>query len=142
MATQPMTPAEAASALYKLLPRYLSPEFLSDYGLDVSESQAGDITREVLSFNLYWVSAAINAHIPRQYREVLFNRVLELIQAEWGSAFKSQDVEWKDFLTEAENAASSMRRWGNFEGGAEATSERLADILEDIGAIQSATGRN
>jgi len=132
-----MTPAEAASALYKLLPRYLSPEFLSDYGLDVGESQAADITREILSFNLYWVSAAITAYIPRQYREVLFNRVLELIQAEWGSAFKLQDVEWKDFLAEVGQRREVYAPVGDFEGGAEAASEEIADILEDAGAIQS-----
>ena len=137
MATKPMTPAEAASALYKLLPRHLSVEFLSDYGLDVGESQAADITREILSFNLYWVSAAINAHIPRQYREVLFNRVLELIRADWAKEFKLQDVEWKDFLAEMEARREVYAPVGDLEGGAEAASEEVANILEEAGALQS-----
>jgi hypothetical protein len=60
------------------------------------------MTRELLSFTLYWVHAAVNAHIPRKYREVLFQRVLELIQADWAATFKLASVKWEDYLVEME----------------------------------------
>ena len=135
MTTQPMTPAEAASALYKLLPRHLSVEMLSDYGIDLTEVQAGDVTREILSFNLYWVFAAINAHIPRAYREVLFGRVLELIRADWHKEFK-QDMNWNEYLNEMEERRSLYAPAGDLEGGAMAASEEIAGLLEDAGLLQ------
>ena len=58
MTKGPMTPAEAAEGLYKLIPRRISAEMMSDYGIDVTEEQSRDLTREVLSFTLYWVHAA------------------------------------------------------------------------------------
>ncbi len=66
MTNEPMTPAEAADALYQLIPRRISVEMMADYGIDVTEEQAGEVTREILSFTLYWVSAAINAHFRRK----------------------------------------------------------------------------
>ena len=65
------------------------------------------MTREVLSFTLYRVNAAINAHIPRKYREVLFQRVLEPIQADWAAEFKLETVKWGDYLIEIEDGGLS-----------------------------------
>ncbi len=136
MTKEPMTPAEAAEALYKLIPRRISVEMMGDYGIDVTEEQARDMTREVLSFTLYWVSAAINAHIPRKYREVLFHRVLELIQADWATEFKLEPVKWEDYLVEMEERRALYAPVGDFEGGAMAASEEISDLLEDQGIIQ------
>ena len=110
MTKEPMTPAEAAEALYRLIPRRISVEMMSDYGIDVSEEQSRDMTREVLSFTLYWVSAAINAHIPRKYRVVLFQRVLELIQADWATEFKLETVKWGTTWSKWRSGERSMRR--------------------------------
>jgi hypothetical protein len=136
MTKEPMTPAEAAEALYKLIPRRISVEMLSDYGIDATDEQAADMTREVLSFTLYWVSAAINAHIPRKYREVLFHRVLELIQADWDTEFKLEAVKWEDYLAEMEERRALYAPVGDSEGGAMAASEAISDLLEEKGLIQ------
>ena len=61
-----MTPAEVADALYKLIPRRVSVELLSEYGIEGQEEHEETMTRELLSFTLYWVHAAVNAHIPRE----------------------------------------------------------------------------
>jgi hypothetical protein len=126
-----MTPAEAAEALHKLIPRRISAEMLSDYGIDATEEQAGDMTREVLSFALYWVSAAINAHIPQKYRDVLFHRVLELIQVDWATEFKLQSLKWEDYLVELEERRALYKPVGDLEGGAMAASEAISDLLEE-----------
>jgi hypothetical protein len=136
MTKEPMTPAEAAEALYRLIPRRISVEMMSDYGIDVSEEQSRDMTREVLSFTLYWVSAAINAHIPRKYREVLFQRVLELIQADWATEFKLETVKWGDYLVEMAERRTFYAQVGDYECGAIAASEEISDLLEDKGLIQ------
>ncbi|MBA3754352.1 MAG: hypothetical protein H0X01_09505 [Nitrospira sp.] len=136
MTNEPMTPAEAADALYQLIPRRISVEMMADYGIDVTEEQAGEVTREILSFTLYWVSAAINAHIPRKYREVLFHRVLELIQADWASLFNLESVKWEEYLAEMEERRAHYASVGDFEGGAMAASEEISDRLENQGLIQ------
>lgn len=136
MTNEPMTLAQAAEALYKLIPRRISVEMMGDYGIDVTEEQSKDMTREVLSFTLYWVNAAINAHIPRKYREVLFHRILELIQADWGTEFKLETVKWEDYQVEMEERRTFYAQVGDYEGGAIAASEEISDLLEDQGLIQ------
>jgi hypothetical protein len=136
MTNEPMTPAQAAESLYKLIPRRISVEMMGDYGIGMTEEQSKDMTREVLSFTLYWVNAAINAHIPRKYREVLFRRVLELIQADWATEFKLETVKWEDYLVEMEKRRAFYAQVGDFEGGAIAASEEISDLLEDQGLIQ------
>ncbi|GMV51072.1 hypothetical protein FBQ96_06495 [Nitrospirales bacterium NOB] len=138
MAQSSMTPAEVAAALYKLIPRRITTEMLSDYGIEGSEDQAIQITREVLSFALYWVSAAVNAHIPKQYREVLWQRVLELIRTDWESAFGLGAVPWETYLAEMEERRTLYAPVGDCEGGAIAASEAISDLLEDEGLIQPA----
>ena len=136
MTKEPMTPAQAAEALYKLIPRRISVEMMGDYGIDVTEEQTKDLTREILSFTLYWVNAAINAHIPRKYRDVLFHRVLELIQADWATEFQLETVKWADYLVEMDERRTFYAQVGEYEGGAIAASEEISDLLEDQGLIQ------
>ena len=136
MTNEPMTPAQAAEALYKLIPRRISVEMMGDYGIDVTEEQTKDLTREILSFTLYWVNAAINAHIPRKYRDVLFQGVLELIQADWATEFKLETVKWADYLVEMDERRTFYAQVGEYEGGAIAASEEISDLLEDQGLIQ------
>ena len=136
MKKESMTPAEAADALYKLIPRRITVEMLSDFGIEGTEEQEDAMTREVLSFTLYWVSAAINAHIPRKYRDLLFQRVLDLIQAEWGTAYKLGAVQWAEYLSEMEERRARYAPVGDYEGGAMAASEEISDLLEGEGLIQ------
>lgn len=136
MKKESMTPAETADALYQLIPRRISVEMLSDYGIEGAEEQENAITREVLSFTLYWVSAAVNAHIPRKYRDLLFHRVLELIQADWVTEYKLGSVQWADYLGEMEERRARYAPVGDYEGGAMAASEEISDLLESEGLIQ------
>ena len=136
MAKGQMTPAQTADALYKLIPRRISVEMMGDYGIEMTEEQSRAMTREVLSFTLYWVNAAINAHIPRKYRDVLFQRVLELIQVDWTTEFKLDTVKWGDYLVEMEERRAFYAQVGDYEGGAIAASEEISDLLEDQGLIE------
>lgn len=136
MKKESMTPAEVAEALYKLIPRRMTVEALSEYGIEGTKEQEEAMTREILSFTLYWVHAAINAHIPRKYREVLFQRVLELIHADWATTFQLASVKWEDYLLEMEARRARYAPVGDYEGGAVAASEEISDLLESEGLIQ------
>ena len=46
------TPREAADIVYAAMPHSITPELLSDYGLDVTQDQARHIAQELLSLNL------------------------------------------------------------------------------------------
>ncbi len=136
MKEESMTPAETADALYKLIPRRITVEMLSDYGIEGTQEQEAAMTREILSFTLYWVHAAIHAHIPRKYRDLLFHRVLELIQADWVTEYGLGSVPWADYLSEIEERRARYAPVGDYEGGAMAASEAISDLLETEGLIQ------
>ena len=74
-------------------------------------TQVRNVAREVLSLNLYWISAAIEAHIPRDYRTVLFDRLLQLISQEWASQFQQCHVTWTEYLDELEQTANGVRAY-------------------------------
>ena len=132
-----MTPEEAAQALYELIPRGMSPGFLEEYGIEATDQQARDITREVLSLNLYWVRAAIEAHIPRQYRTLLFDRLLQLIQQDWDEQFHQKGKLWAEYRTEFNEREAAYGPIGNQPGGELAVATEAAGIVEDQGAVQS-----
>src|SRR5512132_958187 len=129
MTREPMTPAQAADALYQLIPRRITVEMMGDYGIEVTEEQSKDMTREILSFTLHWVNAAIKAHIPRKYRDVLFHRVLELIQADWATEFRLESMKWEEYLVQMEERRAFYAQVGDYEGGAIAASEEISDLL-------------
>jgi hypothetical protein len=126
-----MTPAEAADALFAVIPRGISCDLLADYGIEGSEEQARDVTREVLSLNLYWISAAIEARIPRDYRTVLFDRLLQLINHEWVSQFQQPHATWTEYLDEVEQRRKTYAPIGRAQGGEIAVATEASVIMED-----------
>jgi hypothetical protein len=132
-----MTPEEAAQALYEIIPRGLSQELLEEYGIEAGDEQARQITRELLSLNLYWVHAAIEAHIPRQYRTVLFERVLQLIRQDWEGPYRQEQFPWEEFLNEMTDRETRYRPLGNEPGGELSVATEAGNLLEDQGAVQA-----
>ena len=55
----PQTPAQAADALYAILAHVLSSATLEEYGIHATAEQTRQITRELLSVNLYWIHSAL-----------------------------------------------------------------------------------
>ena len=136
MKKESMTPAEAADALYKLMPRRITVEMLSDYGIQGEDAHEDAVTRELLSFTLYWVLAAINAHIPRKYRDLVFHRVMDLIRADWETEYKLGGLKWEEYLDEVEDRRARYAPVGDYGGGAIAASDEMSDLLETEGLIQ------
>jgi hypothetical protein len=132
-----MTPEESAQALYGIIPRGMSRELLEEYGIDATGEQARRITRELLSLNLYWVRAAIEAHIPRQYRTLLFDRLLQLVRQDWEVDLRQKGRSWEEFLTELAERDDLYRPFGNQPGGELAVATEAGTLLEDQGAVQA-----
>ena len=63
------------------MPTGLSVQQLEEYGIEATTEQAQAITREVLSLNLFWIFAAIEAHIPLKYQSALSDHMLASIEA-------------------------------------------------------------
>jgi len=131
-----MTPAQAASALFNAMPQPISPSQLEEYGVTVSESDAHVISREILSLNLYWVSAAIDAHIPAKYREAISSTLLETIQAIWWQPGQLGTGSWKEYRDELDTRRAEYGRLVDQEGMSHmAISAEAVSRIEDLGLV-------
>ena len=62
--------------------------------------QAQAITQEVLSLNLFWIFAAIEAHIPQKYQSALSELILDTMEAGWGTTVPVGSAAWTAYLNE------------------------------------------
>src|SRR5437870_13840740 len=95
-----MTPKQAAVALVAAMPTGLSVEQLEEYGIEATTEQAQAITQEVLSLNLFWLFAAIEAHIPQKYQSALSEFIMDEIEAGWGTTVPFGPAPWTVYLNE------------------------------------------
>ena len=126
-----MTPAEAADALFAVIPRAISRDLLADLwyrrigGRGSRRHAGGPLSQIVL------ISAAIEAHIPRDYRTVLFDRLLQLISQEWSLQFQQSHVTWTEYLGELEQRRLVYVPIGRVQGGEIVVATQAGAILED-----------
>ena len=107
MSANSMTPRQAAAALVAAMPIGVSVQQLEEYGVEATTEQAQAITQEVLSLNLFWIFAAIEAHIPQKYQSALSELILASMEAGWGSTILVGSASWTAYLNEWQE----RRRW-------------------------------
>ena len=100
MSANSMTPRQAAAALVAAMPIGVSVQQLEEYGIEATTEQAQAITQEVLSLNLFWIFAAIEAHIPQKYQSALSELILDTMKAGWGTTVPVGSVSWATYLNE------------------------------------------
>ena len=100
MSANSMTPRQAAAALVAAMPIGVSVQQLEEYGIEATAEQAQAITQEVLSLNLFWIFAAIEAHIPQKYQSALSELILDTMKAGWGTTVPVGSVSWTAYLNE------------------------------------------
>ena len=100
MSANSMTLKEAAAALIKAVPIGVSVQQLEEYGVEATMEQAYAITQEVLSLNLFWIFAAIEAHIPQKYQSALSELILDTMEAGWGTTVPVGSASWTAYLNE------------------------------------------
>jgi hypothetical protein len=73
---------------------------LEEYGIEATTEQAQAITQEVLSLNLFWIFAAIEAHIPREYQSALSDLILDTMETGWGRTIPVGTAPWSAYFNE------------------------------------------
>ena len=98
MSANSMTPRQAAAGLVAAMPVGVSVQQLEEYGISATMEQAQAITQEVLSLNLFWMFAAIEAHIPQKYQSGLSQIIMDTIEAGWGKTVPVGSASWTVYL--------------------------------------------
>lgn len=133
-----MTPAEAAAALFKTMPQPVTAAQLEEYGIGVPATQAQQVAREILSLNLYWIFAAIDAHIPQKYRATIKEALLQTIRRSWWAEGRFGQDAWEAYQKELEARRLEYARLVDQEGMSHmAVSAEAASLIEDYGAVPS-----
>jgi hypothetical protein len=142
MAANSMTPRQAAATLVAAIPTGLSVQQLEEYGIEATTEQAQAITREVLSLNLFWVFAAIEAHIPQKYQSALSDYMLASIETGWGTTVPVGSASWTDYLNEWKERRTRYSRLVEQGMSPLAVSAEAATLMEDNRLVAEAEGRN
>ncbi|MCP9455828.1 MAG: hypothetical protein NNA18_06955 [Nitrospira sp.] len=138
-----MTPLEAATALFRLMPQPPTAIQLEEYGLSISTSDLPILSRELLSLNLYWILAAIDAHVPSRYRTAIRTSLFQTIQSTWWNSGYLGEGSWDDYLKEMTDRCAHYAHLVDYEGMSHmAVSAEAVSFLEDRGIVTSEEDRN
>jgi hypothetical protein len=133
-----VTPAEAAAALFQMMPQPLSVPQLEEYGIEATEDQARHVAREILSLNLYWILAAIDAHIPQKYRAAIRDALFQWIRTEWWERQRLGPGTWEEYQKELDERRAGYARLVDQEGMSHmAVSAEAVSLIEDRGLVAS-----
>ncbi len=142
MAANSMTPRQAADALIAAIPTGVSIQQLEEYGIEATAAQAQAITQEVLSLNLFWIFAAIEAHIPQKYQPALSDHMLASIEAGWGTTVPVGSASWTDYLNEWKERRTRYSRLVEEGMSPLGVSAEAATLMEDNRLVTEAERRN
>jgi len=142
MSANSMTPRQAAVALVTAMPIGVSVQQLEEYGIEVTAEQAQAITQEVLSLNLFWIFAAIEAHIPQKYQSALSELILDTMKAGWGTTVPVGSAVWTAYLNEWQERRRRYNRLVEEGVGPLAISAEAAALMEENRLVKEAEQRN
>jgi hypothetical protein len=137
-----MTPRQAAVALVAAMPTGLSVQQLEEYGIEATAEQAQAITQEVLSLNLFWALAAIEAHIPQKYQSALSDHMLASIEAGWGTTVPVGSTPWDSYLNEWQERRTRYSRLVEEGMSPLGVSAEAAALMEENRLVKEAERRN
>jgi hypothetical protein len=142
MAANSMTPRQAAVALIAAIPTGVTVQQLEEYGIEATAEQAQAITQEVLSLNLFWIFAAIEAHIPQKYQPALSDHMLSSIEAGWGTTVPVGSASWTDYLNEWQERRTRYSRLVEEGMSPIGVSAEAATLMEDNRLVPEGERRN
>ena len=142
MSANSMTPKQAAVALLAAMPLGLSVQQLEEYGIEATAEQAQAITQEVLSLNLFWIFAAIEAHIPQKYQSALSELILDTMKAGWGTTVPVGSASWATYLNEWQERRCRYSRLIEEGVSPLAVSAEAAALMEEHRLVKEAEQRN
>jgi hypothetical protein len=142
MSANSMTLRQAAAALVAAMPIGVSVQQLEEYGIEATTEQAQAITQEVLSLNLFWIFAAIEAHIPQKYQPALSELILALMEAGWGSTVPVGSASWTAYLNEWQERRRRYSRLVEEGVSPLAVSVAAAMLMEDNRLVKEVERHN
>ncbi len=142
MSANSMTPKQAAVALMAAMPVGVSVQQLEEYGIEATTEQAYAITQEVLSLNLFWIFAAIEAHIPQKYQSALSEFILDMLETGWGTTIPVGSASWTTYLNEWQERRRRYSRLVEEGMSPLAVSAEAAALMEENRWVQEAARRN
>lgn len=142
MSDNSMTPRQAAAALVAAMPIGVSVQQLEEYGIEATTEQAQAITQEVLSLNLFWIFAAIEAHVPQKYQPALSELIVGAIEAGWGTTIPVGSVSWTVYLNEWQERRRRYKRLVEEGVSPLAVSVEAATLMEENHLVREAERRN
>jgi hypothetical protein len=142
MSVNSMTPRQAAVALVAAMPIGVSVQQLEEYGIEATMEQAQAITQEVLSLNLFWILAAIEAHIPQKYQSALSELILDAMEIGWGTTVPVGSATWAAYLNEWQERRRRYSRLVEEGVSPLAVSAEAAALMEENQLIKEAERRN
>jgi hypothetical protein len=137
-----MTPKEAAAALVQAMPAGVAPSQLEEYGIEPVPQRAEALARAALSLNLFWMFAAIEAHIPHHYQAAVSELVLDAVKAGWGTAYQVGSTSWPSFLEAWREQTNQYERLVKEGISAMAIAGEVVDQLEEQRLIEESDRRN
>ena len=141
MSANSMTPRQAAVALVAAMPIGVSVQQLEEYGIGATTEQAQAITQEVLSLNLFWMFAAIEAHIPQKYQSALSELILDTIKAGWGTTVPIGPAPWSVYVNEWQERRRRYSRLVEEGVNPLAVSAEAASLMEENRLVKEAESR-
>jgi len=142
MSANSMTPRQAAVALVAAMPMGVSVQQLEEYGIEATTEQAQAITQEVLSLNLFWIFAAIDAHIPQKYQSALSELIVNAMEAGWGTTVPVGSADWTVYFKEWQERRRRYSRLVEEGGSPLAVSAEAATLMEENHLIREAERHN
>jgi hypothetical protein len=142
MSANSMTPKQAAVALIAAMPIGVSVQQLEEYGIEATAEQAQAITQEVLSLNLFWIFAAIEAHIPLKYQSALSEFTLDTMKAGWGTTVPAGSASWTAYLNEWQERRRRYTRLVEEGASPLAVSSEAVSLMEENRLVKEAERRN
>lgn len=142
MSANSMTPKQAAVALMAAMPIGVSVQQLEEYGIEATTEQAYAITQEVLSLNLFWIFAAIEAHIPQKYQSALSEFILDTLEAGWGTTIPVGSASWTTYLNEWQERRRRYSRLVEEGMSPLAVSAEATSLIEENRWVHEAERRN
>lgn len=137
-----MTPRQAAVALVAAMPEGVSVQQLEEYGIKATAEQAQAITQEVLSLNLFWIFAAIDAHIPQKYQAAISQLIMDTLETGWGTALPVGSANWTVYLNQWQDRRRRYSRLVEEGVSPIAVSAEAATLMEENLLVKEAERHN
>lgn len=137
MSSTPQPHAQAADMLYAILPHAFTQTALEEYGIDATPEQAQQVTRELLSVNLYWVQSALQTVLIKADWERVFQALCERILSAWQTELGLDGQDAQGYFEEVEERRQAYDRIVQEGGAPVAVFTECAEILETAWAVRS-----